>query len=217
MKESKFLKMVSYVMIPILVAIMILSSLSNYIENTKNIYENEKDYFATDNFVASYMSTLSIFSNCLIYQNEEYPICYDDKTQISYVGEAYESHDIRIKDCYILIQYKDKAITNVELTSETNTIDKIKQFISANTNSKKVNILAGNIEADSDVVSKKGIKYFNDFETTYYTIDEETAVFQDGEEPIEITEQVETVYETQKQKTRKTSIYYSTYTRFYYF
>lgn len=198
MKESKLLKIVSYLMIPILVAIMILSIGSNYVQNYENIYENEKDYFTTDNFVSNYINTLALFSNRLIYKNEEYPICYDGEIQISYMSDAYESHTLEIKDCYILIQYKDKAITNVELTSETNTIEKIKQFISNNENSKKANILAGNVEADSDMIRNKGIKYFNGFETTYYTLDDTSEVFQ-GREETEVVEsymEEENDYET---------------------
>lgn len=199
MKESKSLKIISYLTIPIIVAVMILSALSNYVQNYENIYENEKDYFATDNFVARYMNTLSVFANRLIYQNEDYPICYDGEIQISYIGETYESHDIGFEDCYILIQYKNKAITNVELTSETNTIEKILKFISENKNSKKANIVAGNVESDSDVIANKAIKYFDYFENTYYTVDEQPETQENVEEQMPIIEDYagdEVSYET---------------------
>lgn len=192
MKKNKLLKIVSYLSIPILVVIMVLSFLSNYVQNYENIYKNEKDYFATDNFVSRYMSILSDFSNCLIYRNEEYPICYDGETQISYIGEGYRNDEIEIENCYVLIQYKNKAITNVELTSETNTIEKILNFISQNQNSQKANILAGNIESDSDILANKGIKYFHDFETTYYTIEEQAYIQDDSETEIQVIEELET-------------------------
>lgn len=197
MKESKLLKIISYLAIPIIVAVMILSVLSNYVQNYQSIYENEKDYFATDNFVSRYMNTLSVFSNRLIYQNESYPMCYDGETQISYIGESYESYDINIEDCYILIQYQNKAITNVELTAETNTIEKILKFISENENSKKVDILAGNVTSDSDVIGNKAIKYFDYFENTYYTVNGQSEMQEDVEKPERIMEAPEdAVYET---------------------
>lgn len=190
MKESRILKIISYIMIPIIVAVMILSILSNYVQNYESIYTNEKDYFATDRFVARYMNILSNFSNSLIYKNEDYPICYDGQTQISYVGEEYRQYDIELENCYILIRYQDKAITNVELTAGTNTIEKILNFIAKNEDAKKVNILAGNIESDSDVIANKAIKYFSFFENTYYTVEEEET----PEVPIQTSDQFETGY-----------------------
>ncbi len=189
MKESKIIKIISYILIPIIIAIMLVSFLSNYVQNNESIYTNEKEYFSTDRFVSRYFDTLSIFSGRLIYKNEDYPIYYDGPIQIAYIGENYANYDIGIEDFFVLIQYKDKAITNVELTAETNTIEKIKNFISQNENAKKSNILAGNIQADSDVITNKGIKYFNYFEHTYYTVEEQEIV-----EEAQITETSETEY-----------------------
>lgn len=172
MKESKILKITSYILIPILVAVMILSILSNYLKNNESIYQNEKEYFLTDDFVSRYMNILSNYANDLIYHNDEFPVCYDGETQISYVDDTYYyDRNIEIQDCYVLVRYKNKALTNVELTSETNTIEKILAYIAQNENSKQVNILGGNIESNSDIITNKGLKYFNYFENTYYTID----------------------------------------------
>lgn len=204
MKESKLLKTICYILIPILVAVMILSFMSYYVQNYTNDHTNEKEYFATDRFVARYMNILSHFSNRLIYQNENYPTCYDGEFQISYLPN-YESYEIRIQDCYVLILYQNKAFTNVELTAETNTIAKIQQFISQNENAKKVNILAGNIEADSDVITNKAIKYFDDFENTYYKIEKEYSEDQTiVKAEIVDLEEVEETYETSvSEKTRE--------------
>lgn len=195
MKESKLLKIICYILIPIIVAVMILSFMSYYVQNYTNDI-NEKNYFATDRFVSRYMNILSHFANRLIYQNESYPTCYDGEIQIAYLPD-YQSYETEIKDCYALIVYQNKAFTNVELTAETNTIAKIQQFISQNENAKKVNILAGNIEADSDVITNKAIKYFDDFENNYYKVEKQhsenkTTIELEVVEPDEMEE----VYET---------------------
>ncbi len=209
MKESKILKTISYILIPILVAIMLISFLSNYVQNNESIYTNEKEYFSTDRFVERYFNTVSSFSNRLIYENENYPICYDGQIQISYLESNYVNYENGIEDFYILIQYKDKAITNVELTAETNTIEKIKNFISQNENAKKSNILAGNIQADSDVITNKGIKYFNQFEHTYYTVEQQEMI-EDVEATVPTVQDIETnalsqeyVYETEELQKRQ--------------
>lgn len=186
MKQSKLLKTITYILIPIIIAIMILSFLSYYGQNYENIRTNEKEYFATDQFVSRYMDILSTFSNRLIYKNEELPTCYDGEMQIAYLGD-YQNYETSIQDCYALIIYQNKAITNVELTAETNTIEKIKNFIAQNENAKKVNILAGNVEADSDVILNKAIKYFDYFETRYYTIEAQ----EQSEEAIAVTDELE--------------------------
>lgn len=187
MKESKVLKIVSYLLIPILVAMMLLSFLANYVQNYQDVYAVKKEYFSTDSFVERYMRNLFHYADCLIYQNENYPICYDEGVQISYVGDD-NVYETGIEDCYILILYKDKAITNVELTSETNTIEKIRNYMAQKEDSKMANIVGGNVESNSDVVANKAIKHFDDFKMTYYTID-------DTQNAIEITEELEELEE----------------------
>lgn len=194
MRESKSLKIISYLLIPVLVAVMGLSLFSNYMENYETMYTNEKEYFQTDGFVSRYMGFLSNMVYQLIYENESLPTCYDGETQICYIENGYYN-DLEIQDCYVLVQYENKAITNIELTSDTNTIDKLLNYIAQNENSKKVNILAGNIESDSDIVANKGIKYFDFFEKTYYTLerqDETPYVMSESE----ATEYLEETYET---------------------
>lgn len=204
MKESKLLKIICYILIPIIVAVMILTFMSYYVQTYENDRTNEKDYFATDRFVSRYMNVLSHFANRLIYQNEAYPTCYDGEIQISYLSD-YENYESRIEDCYALIVYQNKAFTNVELTSETNTIEKIQNFISQNENAKKVNILAGNIDSDSDVITNKAIKYFDEFDNTYYKVEKP----QPGNQTIVKTEivapdEIEEIYETPElQETRE--------------
>ena len=185
MKKSKVLKIGSYLLIPVLVAIMSLSLLANYFAN-EEIYENENEYFLTDTFVSSYMGLLADYARELIYNNEQFLTCYDGETQICYIDD-YQNAEI--KDCYVLVRYQNKALTNVELTAQTNTIEKIMNFISQNEGSKKVNIFAGNIVSDSNIIANKGLKYFNYFEHRYYRLNEaleDTENFQGEVDVVEV-------------------------------
>ncbi len=173
MRESKLLKVISYILIPILVLI-ILSSVfyeiakSNF--NDENRYDHK--YFESDNFLSIYMARLYKQTENLIYHNESYTTVTDSQYKICYGSgkEYYDSYFINIKDFYYIILYENLALTNVELTSETNTIDKIIDYIGTRDNSKKANIINGNVEADSEVIKNKAIQYFDDFKNTYYTI-----------------------------------------------
>ena len=57
MKQSKILKMISYIAIPILIMALVLSIVS--IIMRQNNYYNKEQYFASDEFVSSYMGYLS--------------------------------------------------------------------------------------------------------------------------------------------------------------
>ncbi len=199
MKQSKVLRMIAYCMIPILVFAMITSLLVKEVQKDEIITQKGNEYFQTDQFVRKYMSTVANYANRLIYENEELPTFYDGETQICYIDNNFNS--IMVEDFYILIQYKNKAITNLDMNSDTNTIEKIKAFISQNQNAKKVNISAGNIESDSEVIEKKGMKYSRDFENTYYTRTEEKGQF---------NEIVESVIGSQIEETETTGVKYIT-------
>lgn len=188
MKKNKILMMIVYVLVPVIVAVMSMSVLAKFFQNDENFYLNQSQYFQTNNFVANYMSTLSSYTNQLIYHNEAFPISYDGEIQISYMNEEDSNYyiDSKFKDNYILICYQNKALTNVELTMETNTIEKIKNYIASQENAKKMNILAGNIEADSEIISNKGLKYFEDFENTYYTKEGKETAYRYYEEENEV-------------------------------
>ncbi len=174
MRNSKILKGICYILIPFLILGIVLPVLY---ESTKEdlIQENKEDeinFFETDTFLSKYMYELSNSAKRLIFNNNNYSqisdgntkICYDDY-QIMY-DEYYT-----IKDYYYLIIYKNIAITNVELTTSTNTISGIIGFLNSQ-DSKKANILGGNIEADSELIKSKAIQYFDKFIYNYYSVDE---------------------------------------------
>lgn len=177
MKESKFLKAISYILIPFLILII---GLSLFYEFGKEIFIDdfdEAEYFNSDSFLVTYMSEISRKAESLIYYNSEFSstmdnnirICYRDTEDLTYNERNFYAY---LKENYYLIQYKDLALTNVEFTTETDTIEEIKEYIKSSENNKYINIINGNVESNSDIFSKKAIQFFNTFEHTYYSVDE---------------------------------------------
>lgn len=178
MRESKILKVISYILIPILVLIILLSVFYEMAKSdlsNQNKYDHE--YFESDNFLSIYMARLYKQTENLIYHNDRYTAVTDNQYKICYCSaqEYYDNYFTNIKDFYYIIVYENLALTNVELTSETNTIDKIMNYINTR-NSKKASIVNGNVEADSDIIKNKAIQYFDDFKNTYYTITSEGSI-----------------------------------------
>ena len=178
MKESKILKIASYILLPIFILIIFLSC---FLEVGKESMQDkqrfrEDEFFKTDDFLSAYMYMLSDQTKNLIYQNSIYSsikdgdirICYNvvDKPDCSF---SY-FYNVTVKNKYFLILYKNLALTNVELTENTNTIEEIKNFIQ--NNDKKVNIVNGIVESDNEIFSNKAIKYWELFNINYYSITE---------------------------------------------
>ena len=173
MRNSKVLKGICYILIPFLVLAITLPMM--YETSKEELLRRKKEeninYFETDSFLSRYMSKLSHKSKNLIFDNAtyktitdaEYKICYDEKND-------YEDEYYKIKDYYYLIMYKNLALTNVELTTNTSTLNGIKDFISAQ-DTKKSNIINGTVEAESDLIKTKAIQYFDDFIYNYYSVD----------------------------------------------
>ena len=168
MKESKILKAVAYIGLIVLISILILSGLTILIKEN-NSYYNEEKYFNSDRFVGSYMSYLEEKIYDLIHNNESYQSFQDGEFKIHYLIEE-TNYYADVKDRYYLIIYKNKALTNVELTNTTNTIEGIKSYIKENENAKTVNIINGEIQSESDIIQKIGIQYLNVLAENYYTI-----------------------------------------------
>ncbi len=168
MKESKILKIISYIAIPILITALALSIFS--IVMKENTYYKEEKYFSSDMFVSSYMEYLSEEIYNLIHDRNLYYSVQDGNITLYYTS-AENNYYNDIKDRYFLIIYKNKALTNVELTSETNTVASVKAYIEKNTNTKKVNILFGNIESESKIIQDVGIRYLDTLNETYYTVE----------------------------------------------
>lgn len=184
MKQSKILKMISYIVIPILIMALVLSIVSIIMK--ENNYYNKEQYFASDEFVSSYMGYLSEKTYDLIHDKNTFHSTQDGDIKIQYTSDEHDYYD-DLKNRYFLIIYKNKALTNVPINEQTFTIDSIKSYIEQNQDSKKVNIIYGNMEADSKIIQDTGVRYLSDLNKTYYTI-----------ESIEDTEQPKREYITAK-------------------
>ena len=184
MKQSKILKMISYIAIPILIKALVLSIVS--IIMRQNNYYNKEQYFASDEFVSSYMGYLSEKTYDLIHDKNTFHSTQDGDIKIQYTSDEHDYYD-DLKNRYFLIIYKNKALTNVPINEQAFTINSIKSYIEQNKNSKKVNIIYGNMEADSKIIQDTGVRYLSDLNKTYYTI-----------ESIEDTEQPKREYITAK-------------------
>lgn len=168
MKQSKILKILSYIAIPILVMSLMLSIFSIIMK--ENNYYNKEQYFSSDEFVSAYMGYLSEKTYDLIHDKNTFYSTQDGDIKIQYTSDEHDDYyDLRNR--YFLIIYKNKALTNVPVNEQTLTIDGIKAYIEQNKDSKKVNIIYGDIEADSKIVQDTGIRYFSELNEAYYTLE----------------------------------------------
>ena len=113
------------------------------------------------------MSKLSTIANRLIYSNPQYNNIKDGDTYIFYSSNG--EFDYRLINMYFLVIYKNKAFTNVELTSEVSTIETIKNFIKSVPESQTFNIVEGKVETNSEILRKRAEQYLDSFIYTYYT------------------------------------------------
>ena len=168
MKESKVLKLISYILIPVIVSIIIISAFYMFAKHRSGKVEAfySKNYFNTDYFLSEYMFRISDAAQRLIYNNKEYSYTYDDDKRICYqISDGW--YEIDFEEFKYLILYKDLAITNVELTTETDTIEEIKAYLD-NSEYKRAKIINGVVDANSEIIMKKAIQYYDNFRYSYY-------------------------------------------------
>lgn len=174
MKESKILKALSSVLLLISISILIMSIFTISIK--ENGYRSEEKYFNSSEFARTYMSYLGENIYYLIHDNSSYQSIQDGNIEIHYL-ESRTDYYSDAKNRYFLIIYKNKALTNVELTNTTNTIESIKSYIKNNENAKNVNIIYGDIQSESDIIQKIGIQYLDSLKEVYYTRTDEGIVY----------------------------------------
>ena len=185
MKNNKFLKAVSYVLLSISTVMLILSIMCIAIKNSN--YLNEEKYFVSETFTIDYLMTLKDIADGLIHNKGLYNGVDDGNVKLYHIYDSYSSNEstenneysnyANLKNMNFLIIYKNKAVTNIK----ANTIDEIQKQINLtsetlnqkNKKVKKVDILDGNIQTDSQTIMRYGDKYLNDFIITYYTTDTE--------------------------------------------
>ena len=171
MKESKILKIICYIIMPILILTLAMSIFSIILEESGE-YDEEK-YFSSESFVGSYMGALSNTISDFIHNNDMYYSLQDGEIEIHY-SPGNLNYYVGAQDAYFLIIYKNKALTNVELIDSTNSIEKIKTYINKNEESKHVNIIYGNIDTDKEIMKIKAYKYLHQLVEPYYTLQEAT-------------------------------------------
>lgn len=165
MRKSRILKLLSYTMLPIFVGILIISTF--YIQVKDATYYDEEKYFESESFMSSYMSRLSDIARKLIYKNPEYNNIEDGDSYIFYSANGEFSYDA--PKMYFLVMYNNKALTNVELTSEVSTIESIKDYIANVDGNKTFNIVNGKVETDSAILRKRAKQYQESFTYKYFT------------------------------------------------
>ncbi len=210
MRENKFLRAISYILVPIFVLIICISLFYlSYKEELTIDNEIDSSFFESDEFLQVYMSKLSREAQYLIFYNERTSSIMDGYFKICYKNnEEYYN----IKDFYYIILYKNIALTNVELTTETNTVEKIKNYI-FNLNNKNVKIINGNVEAYSEIISTKAIKYFDQFENTYYSVvdsNQNTVNYMKASSSEEVEEAEIGILETNTNSKSKTKEFHTT-------
>ena len=106
MRNSKVIKIISYITLPILIGIIILST--SYIELKDSTYYSVEEYFNSEDFLGTYMSKLSTIANRLIYSNPQYNNIKDGDTYIFYSSNG--EFDYRLINMYFLVIYKIKHL-----------------------------------------------------------------------------------------------------------
>ena len=123
MRESRILKILSYIWLRILLSSIILSIVYMYMEQ-KYVYNTEK-YFLSQSFGTEYMNYLRQNTDDMIHNSTPYILKKDNDIEIHFITD--DLYNNPVKNRYFLIIYKHKALTNVELTTQTNTIQTIKK------------------------------------------------------------------------------------------
>ena len=183
MKKSSLSKTICYIFIPIFLLAIVLSICSIIIQNDDSFDENK--YYSSSRFVSSYMNDISNACRNLIYDNANYYSIEDGDNTIYFINTNSEDYYSNVKEWKYLIVYKNKALTNVELNNNTKTIDGIKNVLSQQTNSQKVNIIKGEFQADNEIIQKTGIQYLDSLKNEYYTVPNDEEITLDGESNIE--------------------------------
>lgn len=120
MKENKALRVASYILLPILIGIIIISLIYTMAKDSYTKYL-DSSYFETEEFSSRYMSYLSGKTRTLIYSDNVNEI--DGENRIIY---DYNDYGIQLRDSYFIIIYGNKIITNV---LDAGSVQDIKKYI----------------------------------------------------------------------------------------
>lgn len=172
MIENRILKVISYIVIPFLILGIIIPILYYSIGN--NTEDFSKEYYQTEGFSHGYINFLENRKRSVVdvfYKQCDNNII-DGEKNIYYIDNFIVAPYARVKEVYYLVSYGNEVWTNVQLTSETDTYDKILKYISERQDEriKYVNIVNNNIDTNSEAISLYGIKSINNYKDNKYFV-----------------------------------------------
>jgi len=197
MRNSKVFRAICYILLPILITILIFSSVYIFLVNDSE-YTSEKAFFEGYRFKSAYCNEIIDFMDTLIFAQDEYRSVQDGDITIYNAGNSYMFGRDNFMD--FLIIYGNKAITNIKFTDTINTIETIKAKVLENN---KNNLCYENQKIVSNVENYVDDSYIynrlDSVEITYYTRDNKVSRDYDDmevEEEIEKTSELTAIEET---------------------
>lgn len=196
MLKNQVLKSIAFLTLPIFAMIIIVDCIIIYYAVACPEIKENKDFYDTDMFIDSYMGEVERKGLSLKdeveggYFIDEYgywidPLEDSDRMPI-YVqdGECkiyYQTNHTKKKFIYLLVNEESKiAYTNIQQTSKTNTIEKLKQVIIANNKYWSIsnNQIQTNVErlSEENIVRNEDLQKISEFSMNkqYYTAFDET-------------------------------------------
>ena len=199
MKESKVLKTISYIVLPIIILCLIVSSFYAITFSTYN-YNSKKEYFESPSFAHTVEDSIEGLAHNLIYAREiNYRSIFQDGDNRIFVVTENAPNMWEIKNNSFLIIYENKVFTNLNIPNFT--LDELRQTMAKNMqNQKYVSMVKGDIFSNSDYLTKylkSNENYLKGNAFDYYTIENNEIIPSDisveefGEYQIEIYEDSE--------------------------
>lgn len=166
MKDSKVLKWLSYIVLPIAFAILIISLF--YSMNTYS-YRDEIDilYFESDRFVENFMNNLKNTISELIHsQTTNYYIGRENSSlRVNYGSASNVMLNVRNFKYVIIYTPRNKVITNVMRKADS--LEELLKYIE-NAEGKKVTIEEGQLTTDISIINENWENYVEKFNGSYY-------------------------------------------------
>lgn len=196
MLKNQVLKTIAFLTLPIFAMIIIVDCIIIYYAVACPEIKEKKDFYDTDMFINSYMGEVERKGLSLKdeveggYFIDEYgywidPLEDSDRTPI-YVQDGeykiyYQTNHTKKKFIYLLVNEETKiAYTNIQQTSKTNTIEKLKQVIISNNKYWSIsnNQIQTNVErlSEENIVRNEDLQKISEFSMNkqYYTAFDET-------------------------------------------
>lgn len=196
MLKNQVLKTIAFLTLPIFAMIIIVDCIIIYYAVACPEIKENKDFYDTDKFIDSYMGEVERKGLSLKdeveggYFIDEYgywidPLEDSDRTPI-YVQDGeykiyYQTNHTKKKFIYLLVNEETKiAYTNIQQTSKTNTIEKLKQVIISNNKYWSIsnNQIQTNVErlSEENIVRNEDLQKISEFSMNkqYYTAFDET-------------------------------------------